>query len=145
MRCPDCNKFVSYDTDTEPELDSSIDSEGNVMVNTRIVNNCAECSQELKEATFDIEIDLTEAVAEHRAECKECRESKADLEVEVEGTRIDRRQTHDRHGKPIKSFRYQKQFYGAEVTATVTMPCGKELDAKSGSEEVQASGMDELV
>lgn len=144
MRCPDCNKFVSYDTDADPETDASVDGDGMVMVQTRIVNNCSECGQELKDATLDIEIDLTGEVLAHRNSCKECKKSKDELSVEAEGTRTDRRQTHDRHGKPIRNPRYQKQFYGAEVTVELEMPCGEKLSG-TGSEEVQASGMEELV
>ena len=144
MRCPDCNKFVSFDTDSDPECDVSVNNEGMVTVQTRIVNTCAECSQELTEATFDIEVDLTGPVSEHRATCAECQTSKEDLEASAEGTRLDRRQTHDRHGKPIKNPRYQKQFYGAEVTVDLQMPCG-EIVQGTASDEIQASGMEELV
>ena len=44
-RCPDCNKFVGFDTDTDPEVEvGEIDTEsGTVEATVRIVNNCAEC------------------------------------------------------------------------------------------------------
>jgi len=33
MRCPDCNKFASYDTEYEPEIDSeSVDGTANFHV-----------------------------------------------------------------------------------------------------------------
>ena len=49
MRCPDCNKFVSFD-EGEPKVQSiEIDTSG-VKCEVRIVMNCGECGQELKEA-----------------------------------------------------------------------------------------------
>lgn len=142
MRCPECNKFVSFDTETDPELSEAVDADGIVTVETRIVNTCAECGTELTSADFSVEINLAKEVDAHRESCATCKESKDDLSVSVEGSRNDRRETHDRKGKPIKNSRYQKQFYGAEVTAEIEMPCG-EVISGSSMEEVQASSMEE--
>ena len=43
MRCPDCNKFVAFDTDVDPEVSVSVENDGSITGNVRIVNNCAEC------------------------------------------------------------------------------------------------------
>ena len=142
MRCPDCNKFVSFDTETDPELSEAVDADGIVMVETRIVNPCAECGTELTSAEFSVEINLAKEVDTHRESCAKCKASDEDLSVTVEGSRNDRRQTHDRNGKPIRNSRYQKQFYGAEVTAEIEMPCGETFSGSS-TEEVQASSMEE--
>lgn len=152
MRCPDCNKFVGNDTSADPEVnDLEVDSEGRVTGSVRIVTACDQCGTELAEATFDIDLDFSEALAEHLDESD--KDVQHDLEVSSDdGTRTDRRQTHTPKGKMIKP-RYQKQFYGAEVEVTVTCGCrtGKPgtKDAPwsctmSWSDETQASGMDQL-
>ena len=52
MRCPDCNKFVSYD---EPEVEvNSINVNGEaVTASVRVALNCADCSTGLKEAEIE--------------------------------------------------------------------------------------------
>lgn len=173
MRCPDCSKFVSFDTDTEPEVDATeVDDEGHVTFDARIVNNCAECGTELTEYTFNVEVDLTDAVGAHQTEAldeaaqvadqakvdgKPAPEAEKhnDLKVEVECDRNDRRETETvtvakrgpKKGQTVKKpipFRYQKQFYGVSGTVTVTCACGEEF-AADFSDDVQASGMDEMV
>jgi len=145
MRCPDCNKFVSFDTDNDPEVnDERVDEAGLVSVEVRIVNTCGECGTELKDTTLNFDVDLTTEVAAHYEEKPECKAAN-DLSVEIEATRTDRRQTHDRKGKLITNSRYQKQFYGAEAEATVTCGCCSESFTATAGDEVQASSMDELV
>ena len=57
MRCPDCNKFVSFD-EADPEVNTlGIDEDGQVNAEVRIVNTCADCGTELKEITFEMEHD----------------------------------------------------------------------------------------
>lgn len=75
MRCPDCNKFVSYDDSNEPEADDAdIDAEGHVTGTVRVYLTCAECGTDLKEANFDLlNIDYTEAVKAHREDAKDKR------------------------------------------------------------------------
>lgn len=141
MRCDQCNKFVSFDTDVDPEPTLDVSPEGVVSGSVRIVNQCAECGQELKEATFDVDIDLSDEVEEHK---KEHKAKEHDLELAEDLSRTDRRQTTDRKGKPIKNPRYQKQYYGAEGTVTVSCSCGWSTTA-SWSDEVQGSGMEELI
>jgi hypothetical protein len=65
MRCPSCNKFVPFDTDSEPEVDIDIDADGSVSGTVRIVNTCAECGEELKEASLDVSEDLTDECDGH--------------------------------------------------------------------------------
>jgi hypothetical protein len=55
MRCPDCNKFVSFD-EADPEVnDLDVSDNGSVTASVRIVNTCAECGTELKEAMLELE------------------------------------------------------------------------------------------
>jgi hypothetical protein len=57
MRCPDCNKFVAFDEMEAQEDDVSI-TPGVVSVAVRGVLCCAECGSELKETTFDLDLDF---------------------------------------------------------------------------------------
>jgi hypothetical protein len=52
-RCPDCNKFVSYD-DGDVDVQSEDVESDEVRVEVRIVKTCAECGTELKEATLEL-------------------------------------------------------------------------------------------
>jgi len=69
-RCPDCNKFVSYDDGTEPEAEADVDETGHITGTVRIALTCAECGTELREASFDLDVDLSAAVEEHREKCR---------------------------------------------------------------------------
>lgn len=146
MRCPDCNKFVSYD---EPQAEvQSVEADGNtIRASVRVVLNCAECGTELKDAEIEGE-------AESGHECKktaewEKREKKGvpTLEVEDDGepTADSRLQTTDRHGKPIKSHRYMKTFYGFTLESEVKCLCCNETFTVETTAEEQASGFNELV
>jgi len=140
MRCNDCNKFVSYDTETDPEIGLDVSSDGHVTGSVRIVNTCQECGSELKEANLDVDVDLSAEIEKHRL----LKGKHDDLSVSDDGgSRTDRTQNKDRNGKLITNRRYMKQFYGAEMTITVECECGEKFEA-SWAEEVQASGMDEL-
>jgi DnaJ-class molecular chaperone len=64
MRCPQCNKFVSFDTDAEPEEEST-DVDGTDFTATyRRVLMCAECGDELKEASIELTHDFDDAIEE---------------------------------------------------------------------------------
>jgi len=70
MRCPNCNKFVPYGLDQEPEVDLEIHQPSEDGVKTdmktvaevsveitgtvRIALTCEECGGELKESTFEL-------------------------------------------------------------------------------------------
>lgn len=136
-RCTDCNKFVSYGDIQTEIVDERVDGDM-VIIEVRIVLTCADCGAELKEATleFEQEIDHECASAETDEERYEITASSADA--------TDRRQTKDRHGKPIKNPRYAKQFYGASVAVGVKCRwCGETFDV-SGDVEEQASAFEEL-
>jgi hypothetical protein len=65
MRCPDCNKFVSYDTDAEPEEEGEATIEGSSFnaTYTRTLP-CSECGTDLKSASIDIEGTVTIAAGD---------------------------------------------------------------------------------
>jgi hypothetical protein len=152
MRCPDCNKFVSFDAETEPEIDVDFDEmTRTINGSVRIVNNCAECSTELKETTFDVDIDLSAEIEDHWKEHgwkdgdAEAPEGHGSFDLSDDGgSRSERSQTHDRHGKPIRNPRYSRRYYGATAVFTVACECGHNIEHQ-WEDEVQGSGMEELV
>lgn len=82
-RCPDCNKFVSYDTDQEPEVDVDIDEDGQVTGTVRIFDACAECGTELRETTIDISEDMSAACEGHLVD--DAKEALAKFVVQTRG------------------------------------------------------------
>lgn len=141
MRCPDCNKFVSYDTEQDPEVESEdVDGEGTFTASIRRVLTCGECGADLKETTFDIE-----QSADVPAKCEKNDGGAHDFSVlECSASPTERTQTKDRHGKPIKSARYMKHFYGIEGEAQIKCDhCDHEVTVQF-SDEAQASSFDEL-
>lgn len=129
MRCPDCNKFVGLEFQ-DPEVNSiEIDAEGAITCECRIVRCCADCSQELKEATLDMQDELPpDDVTAHTGEGHE-------FSIEEEG--VD--QVEEGGG------RYAKSYFGATVNYKVTCTCGKYEHTGELTDKVPASGMDEMV
>jgi hypothetical protein len=74
-RCESCNKFVSLD-EQEPEVQGVDLQETTVSASVRIANACADCGTDLREATLDMECDISEDWDEHLREvalkCKSC-------------------------------------------------------------------------
>jgi hypothetical protein len=142
-RCPDCMKFVSLSQE-DPEVDGIevCQETGEVIASVRLVLSCMDCGTEMKETHLEIQ-DTPHGLDEHM-EMHEKAEEEFSLDVEesnVEAT--DEYQNLDRHGKPIRNFRYQRHYYGASMTATVTCSCGESFDVDL-SDSVQASFFDEL-
>lgn len=136
MRCPDCNKFVSYDTDVEPEeIDAlELNSAGELTGEFRRVLTCQDCSQELKELTFSISesVEVPEG-CEH------------EFEVSVHAEATTNIQATDMRGNPIKNPRYMKTLYGIEFNGKATCSnCNCSVDINLTVEEA-ASNFEELV
>ena len=94
--------------------------------------NCTDCGNELAEANLEAQFDLPAEITE-------------EWELEIEGGPTERFQDTDKNGKPIKP-RYQKHFYGADLTLTATPPEGSKAEKQefSCSVEEQASGFEQL-
>lgn len=138
MRCPDCERFVSFDTEVEPETDLEM-FDDTVQVSVRRVLACADCGTELKETQLELEMTLESIIDDCTCQSREAWEATEDLSPTVET------QTHDRHGKPIKRARYQRTYYGVEGTITVRCDeCGAEETAQVG-DRAQASWFEEMV
>lgn len=157
MRCPDCCKMVSYD-EAEPE-DAEVNVNGtDVSVSVRITNNCADCGTELKEANFELEGDFSEAAGAHEctfdevegeAKREPVEKDAREYEAEVESTeRTSRSGYFDKKtGKFVNAGgRYAKTFYGVSVEVKITCSeCNGDVTTLTLEDDVQASGMDELV
>lgn len=139
MRCPDCNKFVSYG-EQEPEIENEEMDGNELTVSVRVVLPCGECGTELKDASMDV-------WAEVDHDCPMADDEDTEHGFTIDSTSAEfteRRVTTDAKGKTIP-FRYQKQYYGAEVTVDVTCNACDETFTVTGSAEEQASGFNELV
>lgn len=166
MKCPSCNRFAAYDTGEEPEVNVEVESEllkmtgvgedekndpdrATAMVSgdCRIVLKAECCGEELKEANFEIsDVELEIARAEG------CTCDLTDLSVEASGEISDRNEMQSKRTKKdgtvvVKAvpYRYQKRFFGAQLTIEVSCECGKTTATEDWADEVQASSMDELV
>ena len=142
--CPDCNKFVPYG---EPEIEiEDTRIEGTTLYQDfRVQLTCEECGCVLKEASMTGEAELDHHCPEG-AEIDPLYDGLGEdsYEIEDEGNPdgTDRRETHDRKGKPIK-FRYQRQFYGASNDVEVKcLRCNTSFHVNVSAEE-QASAFEE--
>lgn len=164
MKCPSCNKFATYDTSAEPEVDLEVDAQpsedetgkaaqtvgASVTGTCRIVLTSECCGDELKEATFDISEEF-ELERSEGCECDLSEVTAEDSEVELTDRRNTEKVTIAKRGpnkgqevrNPIPS-RYQTQFYGASMTITVSCACGKTSESTGWSDFIQASSMDEM-
>jgi hypothetical protein len=159
MRCPSCEKMVSYDTEAEVEGDPEV-SGGSVTVEARRVLTCADCGEELKQNTFDLaaEIKEDEGSVTDEPEDEEdeedvdeeqkaaCAEGDHDWElVEHELAPTMRTQTHDRKGRPLKGpMRYRKTYYGVDFSGGVKCSACGATGSFKAEDEAQASSFEEL-
>jgi len=149
MRCPDCNKFASYDDSTEPELDElNVNQDGDVTSRVRVVLTHDECGTELKEYTFDLEVDAqvftntagdTFDLESHQGEGHGIEvESDGDIELTSRTETVNART-----GRPVNP-RYARTFYGYRVGISLNCACGSSWHAEA-EDEIAASQMDEMV
>ncbi len=151
MRCPDCNKFVSYD-EPQAEISQVAVSGTEIQADIRVVLNCQDCGTELKDNEFNTQVEIEhecKPVEQREEEWKPDTDYKPDdsekFEVENEGDPegSGRVESKDRHGKPIKNSRYMKTFYG--YTLEVGMKCRAcgEMFGVHVKDEEQANGFNE--
>lgn len=171
MLCPSCNKFAAFDTSAEPEVDvdvsevalETVTKDGSeetedpdhavvtISGNARILLTSECCGDEMKEATFDIDITDVEVSRSEGCTCdfKEvtAEVSTSELTDRSESTKTTTPTRGPNKGKQIERpipYRYQRRFYGVSVEVTVSCGCGKSTTTATFEDEVQASGMDEL-
>lgn len=144
MRCPDCNRFVSFE-EQEPEINEmALHEDGLVKCEVRIVNACQDCGTELTESQVDLEYDAGDDIETHKIEClhREAWEVKEDydgIEIVEEGA--------ERENRTEGKGRGMRTYYGATVTFSLKCPlCGENIvESHSMSGDVQASDMQEMV
>lgn len=125
MRCNSCSKFVSQDAgDLEADISWADD---HLTGTVRIVQCCAECSQELKEYTFDVDVEV--------AVCDDPEGEGHSTEVNYEGLENDSRS----EGKG----RYTKTFYGFSGEVEVYCDKCKTKCTVEVKDECMASDMEE--
>ncbi len=149
MRCPDCNKFVSYEDPPECEVQSCEVVEKSVEMTVRVILKCADCGNELKDAEIEGEAEI-----EHQCSEPEKFEKMDDdghemftLEGDYDAaTEPDSRtEQKDRNGRTIKLARYMKTYYGFKADLDVKCNCCEEAFKVEMNGEEQASGFNELV
>ncbi len=173
MRCPDCNKFVSFDEGNVDDVEADIDDEsGTVTVSGRVVLPCAECGTELKELAVDETVETADdfprtVLAAVNAECGAKLGSavtqewvdancKVRYELDAEPEFHERVQATVRVAikkkgkvighkeKPIKSSRYMKTYKGVSVTGTVTRTVHVSIPGHPGTEVVDEAPFESL-
>lgn len=149
MRCPSCGRFVSYGESYEPEITADVSIRevsdgivyGEIAGEVRVVLDCADCGEELKEANIDLS---GETEFEHECPLFDESENEISLDGETAGF-TSRMQEKDRHGKPITNYRYKRTYYGADLTFDLSCSvCGESFTVEASVEE-QASAFEELV
>lgn len=122
-RCNDCNKFVSYNTEMEPELENEdVDGGTHMTATVRRVLGCSECGSELKSFEFDVDVDFAEHLEEHQKKCVakedgeevEYEDHSWSVEIELTPTEGIAEETNAK-GRKVK-----KTAYGYEGQATLT-------------------------
>jgi len=157
MRCPDCNKFVSFD-EPECEVVSSEVVDQSILFEVNIQLKCADCGIALKEATAQAEeaIDHTcdlELIKKHNEESPNSpwsadplyKEGEDQYEILDEGNPegTDRLDNIGKGGELIKDSRYMKRFYGFTLTSEVKcLKCGEIFSVETSGEK-QASSFEE--
>lgn len=135
-RCNDCNRFVSYG-DIEAEIESELVDNNAVVAEIRITLTCADCGSALKEAQLEFEQDIN-----HECKGEESEYERYEI-LSSDATGNERRQTTGKGDKPVP-YRYQKQFYGADVSFEVRCNwCGEDIPV-AGVVEEQASAFEEM-
>ena len=146
MRCPDCNKFVSYD---EPQCENqSVELDDNTVRATVTVQlNCQDCGTTLKDCEIESEVEFEHECKPDAEQSPDFIEGEEQFEIENEGDPqgTSRMVDKDRNGKPIKSARYMKTMYGFEMESEIKCrKCGEVFSVNSEGEE-QASAFNECV
>lgn len=155
-RCEDTGKFESYDG-LEIEIDSTeVDDEGLVNIDITVNRTCAGCGGYHKTASISEggEVDLDA----HNERCREVIAPGSDPDaddaedifedrtwsvVNESAEELERTETKDRKGRPIKNPRYMRTYLGATVTVEVQCSlCERTEDVVIEAVE-QASGFED--
>jgi hypothetical protein len=145
MKCPTCNKFAAYDSSTEPEVELDIEAETgdegddgvtgtnaaevhvSVTGTVRIVLTAACCDDELKDATFDLEME---------ADIKRADGCTCDLTA---------MNCNEENFSMEEMRKKGKVHYKAIGSVAAACACGKTINTWDWEDEIAASEMEELV
>lgn len=141
-RCPDCSKFVGLeqgDSEVMLNVDVLASAEDMIEGEVRLVLNCADCGTEMAEATASFEAAINPLDKEKK---EKPHKWKADCSVDVSEDGAEASDRYD--GKPGTPMRYQRHYYGADVTLALECSCGWKGTA-SGLAEEQAGAFESTV
>lgn len=114
-RCPDCNKFVSFEMG-EPEVDDPIVDGTSVTIEVRLTRCCVECGTELQEATITLEDELpSDELEAHQKLVTGVEDGEEMHEHDLEGVVEDYGATEEGKGKKVR--------YGVRVNWSVRCSC----------------------
>lgn len=132
MRCPDCAKFVSMEFG-DPQVEQlEVSPDGEVNCTVTLTRTCADCGNDLKTATLEMEADLSKQCMEH---------VNADDSSDVHDLDI---KEGDVNQIEKSGGRYSKSYFGAEICFTITCKCDPKFEVEGTvSDEVAASDMEE--
>ena len=170
MRCPQCEKMVSYGDPEMEVTNEEVDNEGNVTISVRMALTCADCGEELKDNEFELSTEIEHeckpelilctcdhSKEEHNNQDSSCshdgcnctlyqaqEEKEFELELGDPEATDDYRPKTNKQGKPVP-MRYQKHFFGVNMAGHITCSqCDEEIQFEI-NDECQASGFNELV
>ena len=139
-RCPDCNKFVGLeqgDLEVTVNEDTLLSAEDVIEGEVRLVLNCADCGIDMAETTQQFEAKIDPPSDEEKPH-----EWKKGCSVEVSEDGAEPSDRYD--GKPGTPMRYQRHYYGADVTLALECSCGWKGTASALAEE-QAGAFESTV
>lgn len=154
MRCPDCAKFVPFDTEAEPEGDLTIDNDGQLTGEVERGLPCGECGTTLKSAMFNVDQDLNEIVDVKPAPsndpagvtyCTKAHDWDWENADEPSISPTERLSDTDRKGNKIKLTRFMTKYYGIEIEGDVRCKDCPAVGVYKFSDEESASAFDEQV
>jgi hypothetical protein len=115
MRCNECNKFASVDSENEPEV--NVDLQGSHIEGTvEIENNCAECGGTLQTYSFDVEVDLSDEIEKHARDTKQTTGT-IEESLELEDPDCSREDKFEGKGRGAK------HFYGFTLNYSILCQC----------------------
>lgn len=140
MRCPSCEKMVSYNTEETPEGEEPSLDGTSITMDVRRVLTCADCGEELKAADFSLEMELVIPDGADTPGVKQsCGPDVSDHEWDESRLEPSIEPTIETEGKG----RGRKTFYGVTVSGSIACTeCGIEATFE-GFDRMQASHMEE--
>jgi hypothetical protein len=138
IRCNDCRKFASINSESDPVVsEEEFDKESGMFTAAiRMVNECADCGQELQEDNYDLQLDFSDLLKKHDCPEKETGEGWC---AEIEESRRTVREEPPNATRRVK-------FYGVEVDVRVVCNCEEAVaETKTFTAETKASHLDVLV